>query len=293
MAISIPVDQYILGQSDPENLIGVGTEIRIDLDLTPNPNIGAGGVTGVITDPAGKPIPGATVKLLDANHNPVAHTISGPDGRYSFVNLLPSPQYILVCQANGYLLTPQTPFALGPNQQVVINLSPEPDPNVAFSIISGVVHRLDNNKPVVSATAALFQIPAAGLDILVQTTTTNKTGQFVFMDVATGNYRIITSMQGFFSNTTLLSVTTPGSIVNVNVELIVNPVSAKGTVNGVIRNNAGSPIPGATVVLFRENADGSLIPLYFTRTNNAGLYLFTEVAEGKYRIKANSFLRTA
>src|SRR5262249_23733056 len=48
---------------------------------------GRGRLTGVVTDPSGAVVGGATVKLLDENNNPIAQTTSDGNGNYTFSDL--------------------------------------------------------------------------------------------------------------------------------------------------------------------------------------------------------------
>jgi len=58
-------------------------------------------VRGVVTDPTGAAIPGAGITLTSASAGAAVQTTSGPDGSYSFANLMPGA-YNLKVSARGF-----------------------------------------------------------------------------------------------------------------------------------------------------------------------------------------------
>lgn len=86
----IKKDIYQLAQSPKATIAGVGEEVRIDLNLEPNPNLNSGTITGTVTNTDGQPISGAVVKIMDNDYNPLAHVITGSDGSYIFHPFCPA-----------------------------------------------------------------------------------------------------------------------------------------------------------------------------------------------------------
>lgn len=280
-------DQYELGQSIKKSLSELGQEIRLDLSLKPNPNLDAGTIFGTVKDTQGNPIPGATIKIMDKDHNPLAHTVTGPDGSYIISPFPPGPEYHIYAQADGYLLAEQLPFALLPRQQVEKNFILTRDPDAILSIIAGDVR--DNQTPphvVKGAIVNLYQVDELGHETLIAVTYTNEFGQFTFRDLQKGNYIIRISGLGYIPVAISVIISADSTIAKVMATLNVDPQASKGTISGVITDNNNVPIADADVVLYRVEADGSLTPIAVTRTNDEGVYLFTKVPQGDYKIKS-------
>ncbi|QCX33525.1 carboxypeptidase regulatory-like domain-containing protein [Caloramator sp. E03] len=280
-------DQYELGQSIKKSLSELGQEIRLDLSLKPNPNLEAGTIFGTVKDTQGNPISGATIKIMDRDHNPLAHTVTGPDGSYIISPFPPGPEYHIYAKADGYLLAEQLPFALLPRQQVEKNFILTRDPDALLSIIAGEV--MDNQTPpraVKGAIINLYQVDELGHETLIAVTYTNEFGQFTFRDLQKGNYIIRISGLGYIPVAISVVISADSTIAKVMATLNVDPQASKGTISGVITDNNNVPILDADVVLYRVEADGSLTPIAVTRTNDEGVYLFTKVPQGEYKIKS-------
>lgn len=280
-------DQYELGQSIKKSLSELGQEIRLDLSLKPNPNLEAGTIFGTVKDTQGNPVSGATIKIMDRDHNPLAHTVTGPDGSYIISPFPPGPEYHIYAQADGYLLAEQLPFALLPRQQVEKNFILTRDPDALLSIIAGEV--MDNQTPpraVKGAIINLYQVDELGHETLIAVTYSNEFGQFTFRDLQKGNYIIRISGLGYIPVAISVTISADSTIAKVMATLNVDPQASKGTISGVITDNNNVPIPDADVVLYRVEADGSLTPIAVTRTNDEGVYLFTKVPQGDYKIKS-------
>ncbi|MCX7884075.1 MAG: carboxypeptidase regulatory-like domain-containing protein [Caloramator sp.] len=280
-------DQYELGQSIKKSLSELGQEIRLDLSLKPNPNLNAGTIFGTVKDTQGNPVVGATIKIMDKDHNPLAHTVTGSDGSYIISPFPPGPEYHIYAQADGYLLAEQLPFALLPRQQVEKNFILTRDPDALLSIIAGDVR--DNQTPphvVKGAIVNLYKVDELGHETLIAVTYTNEFGQFTFRDLQKGSYIIRISALGYIPVATSVIISADSTIAKVVATLNVDPQASKGTISGVITDDNNVPIPDADVVLYKVEADGSLTPIAVTRTNDEGVYLFTKVPQGDYKIKS-------
>src|SRR5690242_15332757 len=63
---------------------------------------GTSGVTGIVSDSAGKVVPGATVTLLDTKTDRTLTTTTNDDGSYTFNNVQPGEAYKLTFTAQGF-----------------------------------------------------------------------------------------------------------------------------------------------------------------------------------------------
>ncbi len=281
--MAVKIDKYILGQSETKSIEQLAEEIRLDLSLEPNPHIDGGTVFGTVKDESDKPIPGALIKIMDNNHNPLAHEITGEDGTYIFTSFPPGSNYHIYSIAQGYKLEEDVPFTLLPQQSVEKDFVLPIDPTSSLAIIAGDILDNKTKKAIKGAVVNLFSNEGD----LIALSYTNDYGQFVFGDVAKGKYAVRISALGHKATSQTIEIDKDGQIANIIVNLDVDPSSARGTVSGMITDNDNEPIDGAEVILYKVEAQDKLTPIAFTKTNDEGVYLFINVDEGSYKIKAN------
>lgn len=280
-------DQYNLGQSVKKSLAGLGEEIRIDLNLTPNIHLDEGTIFGTIKDVKGNPIKGAVIKIMDKDHNPVAHTVSGEDGSYIFSPFPPAAEYHMYAQAKGYILGEIMPFPLLPKQQVEKNFVMKDDPKALLSTIAGeVINTNEPPDPIKGAVVNLYIVSELGLETLIAITYTNQYGQFTFRDLIKGNYIVKISALGYIPLSIAVIINKDSTIANVIANISIDPEASKGTISGIIADENKTAIANADVVLYRVEIDESLTPIAITKTNNEGIYLFVNVPQGNYKIKS-------
>lgn len=281
-------DLYKLGQSEQANLENVGEEIRLDLQLTEDPYINTGSISGTINDPGGNPVEGVLVKILNNNHDPLYHTLTNENGYYSISAIAPGSEYHLVIVKEGYLINVVTVFSIVAGQTIDIDATITPDPSAQLSTITG--HLYDTNDvPLEGVLCTLLKLDG-GEEIPVGITSTNEYGQLVFVDVELGNYIGRATKQGYIPAIIEIQVTTPGSIIDLVGNLETSPTESQGTINGTITDDDGIGIEGAVVILYEVSGDPEnpvLFPVRCTRTIGGGAYLFGDVPQGNYVVKAN------
>src|ERR1700719_3308885 len=81
---------------------------------------GTGALTGVVTDPSGGVIGGATVVLTSADTNQARTTTTGTDGSYKFT-LLPPGNYRIKFTANGFKGTEVPSVTINVTETPVLN----------------------------------------------------------------------------------------------------------------------------------------------------------------------------
>ena len=285
--ITIKQDKFILGQSSSKTIASLGEEIRLDLQLQPvTPTIGAT-VEGRVTDTNGVAITNALVKIMDSNFEPLLHAVTNSDGDYLFNNIPASNSYTIFAIAPGKKIKQGQGFSLSDGASKKVDFVLENDPAMQLAIIAGNLYQSGTTNPVNGAIVTLFEVDENGLETLSAITNTNEFGQFVFREVANGNYNINISALGFISDSVTASVTSAPQIISINPTLQPDPNSQNGTVSGVILDNLNAPIDRADVILYEVNEDDSLTPVAFTKTNSAGVYLFINVPQGTYKVKSN------
>lgn len=283
----IKQEKYILGQSIAKSIKDLGEEIRLDLSLQPNPNLNAGTVIGTVKDENGNPIDHALIKIMDSNHNPLAHAFTGLDGAYIFSPFPPGTDYHIYATKQGYALAENLPFTLLPNQTIRKDFTLVVDPNASLGIIAGDVTNKITHAPVKGAVVNLYSVDEFGVETLYAVAFTNEYGQFVFSELPLGNYIVRVNALGYKPYATTVLISAPGQIAHVISDLNVDQESSRGTISGIITETNNQPIPFADVTLYRVEADNSLTPIAFTKTNDEGVYLFINVPQGNYKIKSN------
>ncbi|MFA9398035.1 MAG: collagen binding domain-containing protein [Clostridiaceae bacterium] len=280
-------DLYILGQSQPGDINAVGEEIKLDVKLEENPQLETGIVTGVISDSEG-PLEGVLVKIMDSEHNPLYHDITKADGSYSITDITAGSSYYFYAIKDGYLLKEEQNFTIATGQTIIKNSTLEVDPTAILSTITAHVKDEDGN-PIEAVTATLIKIEL-GVEVPIESTLTNEFGQFIFFDVAIANYIIRLSKQGYEIKDVEINISTPSTIINLNETMKTSPVTSLGTVNGIITDSNGDAVSDAGVVLYEvtgSEEDPIYTPIKYTKTSKDGVYLFGDVAKGKYIVKSN------
>lgn len=281
---------YKLGQSKTHSLINLGEEIRIDLQLEDNVHIDQGTVFGKVIDGNGNPMEGVTVKITDNQYNPLYHGVTDINGEYTISGVSPEEQYLIFATKDGYNINQGISFAMQTGQQIERNFTLTPVSSTNNSLIAGDVTD-EQGTPLQGVTVRLIDNTDPNNPQILKTTYTNEYGQFVFFDLAQGIYSISTSKLGYTSVDINVIIDAPFQVRNIVISLPIDPVTRKGTINGIIRDKDGIPIEGAFVILFRVDTDEEgneiLTPIRMTKTNSEGLYIFDRVEQGNYKIKAN------
>lgn len=281
---------YKLGQSETRSLTNLGEEIRLDLQLEDNILIEVGTVFGKVTDGNGNPIEGVTVKITDTRYNPLYHAITDINGDYSINNVTPGEQYLIFASKDNYNINQGISFTIQTGQQIERNFTLTPVSSTNNSLIAGDITD-EQGAPLQGVTVRLIDNADPQNPQILKTTYSNEYGQFVFFDLPQGVYTISAYKLGYSNIEISTIIDQPYQVRNVNISLSVDPVTRKGTINGIIRDKNGIPIEGAFVILFRVDVDAqgneTLVPVRITKTNAEGLYLFEQVEQGNYKIKAN------
>lgn len=282
----IKKDIYQLAQSPKATIAGVGQEVRIDLNLEPNPNLNSGTITGTVTDMDGHPISGAVVKIMDNDYNPLAHVITGDDGSYIFSPFLPGTNYRIFASAPGYALATTDPFTLLIKQTLKKDIVAARDLTLTKSFIAGDI--IDNkDAPVGGAVVELYSVDEKNNELLAGLSFSNEFGQYVFREVEQGDYEIHISALGYTATRTTISITADGTIAKIDSTLVPDPQSSKGTISGIITDDTGASVVGADVILYHVEADGALTPIALTKTITGGVYLFVNTPQGDYKVKSS------
>lgn len=282
-------DLYKLGQSVEGSIVDKGQEIRIDLQLEDNILSDVGTVFGKVVDVDSNPIVGATIKITDTSYNPKYHVITDNEGQYTIDNIEAGKQYFVLSIKDKYNLRQGLSFIMQKSQQIERNFVLIEDNGESSSLVAGDIEDKESNK-LEGVVVKLYDNSGSEPQLL-KTTHTNQFGQYAFFDVKKSVYLLSASLLGYSTAETTFVISEDRQVMNINLTVLDDPVSRQGTINGIIKDKEGLPIEEAFVVLFKvtENEEGKevLTPIRKTITNDEGLYLFEQIPEGDYKIKAN------
>ena len=223
-------------------------------------------VQGVISDSTGKPIAGALVKLLDNTGVEIGQIKTDSNGFYSFT--VPPGNYQLVASING----------LGAKENIAIDENWNGDNYLnmvllPMATIQGTVFDI-NGFPAAKSKIILYDERGA---VLVQSWTDEK-GKYQFVLTANSSFDIVAEKENLKGNA---HVTTNDSWDNHKATDI--NLTNTTIVSGIILDNNGNPVEGATVKLYDD--DGNLIATVTTGTD--GKYQFILDRDENYQIVAS------
>lgn len=281
------IKQDFLGLKYSEDFSITGLEeANVDLNLDPAAQTG-GTVYGTVTD-GSVPIPDATVKLFDSTGMPYKHTITGEDGTYT-LSEIPQGTYSLGAVKDGYLLSDAAGVTLSGTETIKADLVCIADETLNLGAIAGILS-LTNGDGTRTPLGGVKITLNNTVESAVATTYTTADGEFAFYDVADGVYSLLATAEGYVSTTAITATITGGSIVNVDMTMVVDSKTYSGTVSGIIRDSGGNTVAGCFVGLYELTTaeDGTVREMLIatTKTNEAGKYLFGEVGGGQYIVKA-------
>ena len=104
-------------------------------------------IQGVVTDPTGAVIPGATLTLKNLSTNETITRTSGGDGVYNF-NALPADRFVLTVEKNGFQKKVLDQLQLIPEQPNGINIQLEPGATSTTVTVNGATNRPSTPKPL-------------------------------------------------------------------------------------------------------------------------------------------------
>src|SRR5581483_10295443 len=81
-----------------------------------------GNIQGVVSDPSGAVVAGASVRIVSAATNLTQSTVTGPGGNYAFFNL-PIGTYIVSVEGKGFARSETTGVQVEVNQQAKVDVT--------------------------------------------------------------------------------------------------------------------------------------------------------------------------
>lgn len=276
------IDEYVLQPSVQFPLSGT-TEQTEDLQLTLSPVSASGVLTGTVRS-AGQPLPGATVKVYDTNNIPYAHATSGPNGQYT-ISEVTAGSYRVTAAKAGYLTPDSVAVSVSANRPSTLDIVLSPDPDANLNTLFGKAYQSTPILPIEGASINIFSV-VSDVRTLVSTNITNSSGQYLTPYLANGDYVVVANKAGYYQAESAVQTLSNAEIAPLDIFLVSNPATNTGTVSGFITDQTTHlSVPNATVALYQIVGTTETI-VQLTKTNNGGRYLFGNVAEGEYVVKA-------
>jgi hypothetical protein len=258
---------------------------------TPNINFSlelGGSISGVVKDDSGNPIIGAWVDASGIDISGYGDDYTLNDGSY-VISGLPSGNYSVSAEATGFIEEYYDNVYDWSDATPVPVVKPNNTPNINFSLeiggsISGIV-KDDSGNPISRASVSASGIDVSGYGY----DSTSADGSYTIKGLLSGNYRVRASASAYlieyydnvydYSEATPVSVTAPDETTGIDFAL-----GGAGTISGVVEDDSGNPIAGATVC-----ADGYDVSDYAcSQTAGDGSYTIGGLHSDSYIVSAEA-----
>jgi large repetitive protein len=250
--VTSTADGYFTAPPVPLTVTALETTYPLDV-----PVLSPGSVSGIVTDPTGAPLAGATVSLEGAGVN--ATTTSAADGSFTFNGL----------DLGQYTVKASNPLYVSPTPQIADVTDYGMTTTVALQFTAG---------STINGEATVNEAPLAGVTVTIDgpvtvTTTTDGDGLYSVGVLPVGTYTVSFDASGYISPADQsVTISTPGSTTTVNGEL-----NLPATISGTVTDPTGAPLAGVSVT-----ADG---PVFTTATTGPdGTYSLTGLDKGTYTV---------
>lgn len=221
---------------------------------------GAASLSGTVTDQNG---PAAGVKVIATSGNTVHQMVTGSDGRYSFPAIA-AASYTVTAQKMGYTVAQEKTVSLAQQQAGTADLLMD----LTSGTASGKVTAQDGS-------------PMQGVNINAGSGITGTTGAdgtyFLSGLMNAQQYTLAFSKSGYASERKVCTGAT-----GVNAEVNVTLLEDKGAVTGLLRNNAGEPVAGATVQCVQN-----WVPTYAVTDEN-GRFVLNDLMSGEALVEISA-----
>jgi hypothetical protein len=214
---------------------------------------------------SGEPLAGATVTLVHPNGDEVGHTVAAEDGSFDLDDI-DEGTYTLVAAAPHYR----------PAARVIALSHGEARATVSLLGVGSLVVRVARARDGVPICGDLELLNADGG--LAAQCRTGEDGVSILPDLLEGDYELVVRRQNY-SPASGPVVVRRGRTGTAEVQLV-----GLGHLYGAVLDPDGAWLAGVEVTL----TDASLDVVAVTRTDDAGSYLFSAVAEGSYTISAGA-----
>jgi len=251
------------------------------------------GVVVVRTASGYAPVAGAEVRVFAGrSHEPVARGVSGREGGFRFAELRPGAYRVVASMDEVGVGQAGARLTARAGARVRVVLVPQRPRPPAAGVVEGRVFGMQGTPPapgpVEGATVVIRN--AAGV---VGETTTNERGAFRFENVAAGHYVLIAVKRGVGSAEMRIEVPrNRGVRVEVRLHPEPPPLPPAGVLEGMVvtpptGTGHGTPVPEATVRVFRAPITTGQLPVREGLTNAEGRFRFDGLDPGEFIVVAH------
>ena len=267
-------------------ILANNNEADINLNLTPPSISTTGSVNGIVYDTSiltGNVVPGATVKVFKTDGTPFAHTITADDGSYT-ISDLPIGIYTIAAVKDGKYLSIDTPLTISNTLPVSIDLAIINNDVTNKNIVYGMLRDSLTNLPIDNVDVTLYKVDGEE-KTLIATSKSIADGEYVLDKIEDGTYEVVFSKAGYQTLDIDNIILSNGTMFNASTNLISVIGTINSTVSGIVKNELGVVVANAFVGLYKM-VDGVETLVAVTYTNENGKYMFGNVVEGDYLVKA-------
>ncbi len=275
------IDKSKLSFSNKTSLTGI-EEVDVNLVLNTAINDNLGEIKGTVKDENGNPIPNATVKIFEQDHTPFMHSITDENGEYRIMGI-PSDSYKINASAIGYLFNTTSQIFVDSNDVVEFNCTLQKDEASLKNTIAGLIYLEGTTTPI--GNVKLIVSDSNGDTVCV--TYSASDGEFLITDLSDGIYSVEPILSGYKSSVVYDYEVKNGKIYNVIINMISVQIDIKGTYTGQILDQTNTPVSGAIVGLYKITETGEKL-IMLSKTNDEGRYMFGNVQDGEYVVKAKN-----
>ena len=243
-------------------------------------------VSGTVYDTTldtGTKVSDATVIVYDNTQNAVAYVNTNADGVYLINGLTDATKYTINAYKDGYSISNTSEITTDATKVLVQNLVILPKTQDNSNIIYGTIKDSKGNK-ISNATVILKD--SSTNSIYTQTTSIDD-GEYAIYNVPGGTYTIQTNAAGFYDNLSNNIIVDANVKSKQDLTLTQNTLLTGSIVSGIITDNNSKAVSNAFVAIYSvDTNNGAETLVNYTYTNSQGRYIFSNIAEASYIIKA-------
>lgn len=243
-----------------------------------------GSVNGTVYDEVlltGNKVSEATVKVFKEDGTPYMHTITDLNGNYT-ISELPIGIYKIAAVKDGYLLSNMINITITDILPITMDLLIQKEKN--SNLIYGKIKDINNNEFISNVNVLLYKIQD-GEKKLVSSSTSIEDGEYLLDKIENGEYELAFEKKGY-QTSTINKIVLSDNIkfkADITLENVVGNINS--TVSGIIKDSFGKIVVNAFVGLYKIEKDSETL-VATTYTNIEGKYMFGNVTEGNYKVKA-------
>ncbi|WP_377890517.1 collagen binding domain-containing protein [Alkalihalobacillus sp. R86527] len=228
-----------------------------------------GDLAGVITDPNGDPVAGATIQILDSKRSVITTVLTQSDGAYKVFDLALGIYTMLINSPGFVQQSLSATITTGETTATSISL-----PFVPGSV-TGIVTDSETGALLSRTNVELRLISSSGP--VIASTLTDSQGKYTFADIEAGNYTVVASSRFYGDDADAIAVES-GNTTFADLQLTVTKASVSGRVTGT-----GTEALANTLVRI---SDQNKTVVAEVQTDADGNYQYEGLNPGEYNIAA-------